>query len=576
MRVADQLVEMLVNAGVKRVYAITGDSLNPVNDAIRKNGKIEWIHVRHEEAAAYAASMDAELYGIGCCMGSSGPGHVHLVNGLYDANRAENPVIAIASTCESYYLGREYFQGTDVKFLFKDCSKYVEVASTPKQFAHYMQGAIQTAISRRGVAVVGLPGDLAYHEAVDVKTSMKNFFSKPVIRPNDEELKSMADILNSSKKITFYCGHGCKDAVDEVMQAAQILKAPIAYTFRGKIFFDFEENEYRAGMNGLLGYKSGYDACNECDTLVMLGCDFPFNTFLPSDKTIIQVDHKARKLGRRANLTLGLQGNVKDTLKALIPMLKENQSDEFLKHIQKEFKHTVDAFFHYVKHRGHEDYIQPEYVAHVVNELADDDAIFTCDTGMNTVWAARFINRKRNRYLTGSFNHGSMANAMPMAMGAAAGTKRQVIAFSGDGGLSMLMGELATIAQYKLPVKIILFDNRSLGMVKLEMEVAGLIDWQTDMVNPDFNKLLDAMGIKNFVAHKPCEVEEVIKNTLSHDGPALANIFTTPDALSMPPHPDLEQMRGFMKSMFKKSFSGSFKDVIETGISNIAHLKEIF
>lgn len=573
MRVADQLVKTLVNAGVKRVYAITGDSLNPVNDAIRLDGRIEWIHVRHEEAAAYMASMDAELNGIGCCMGSSGPGHVHLVNGLYDANRAENPVIAIASTCESFQLGRDYFQDTDPKYLFKDCSKYVEVASTPAQFRHYIQAGIQAAISKKGVAVVGLPGDLASQEADGGE--LKNFYTNPNIIPNDNELSQMADIINSHKKITLYCGHGCRYAVPEVLELAQKLNSPIAYTFRGKIFFDFDENPYRAGLNGLLGYKSGYDACNDCDVLIMLGCDFPFDMFLPKDKIIIQVDTKARKLGRRANLTLGLCGDVKSTIKSLLPLLKGNDDNKFLHGIQKEFASVSKDYKEFANKMGEENNIQPEFVASMIDKYADDNAIITCDTGMSVVWAARFITRKKDRYLSGSFNHGSMANAMVMAMGAALSSDRQVIGMCGDGGISMLLGELATIMQYKIPVKLFIFDNRALGMVKLEMEVAGLIDWQTDMHNPDFAKLIDAFGIKSFEAKKPDEVEDVIKSTLAYNGTAIGVIHTNPDALSMPPHVNFDQLKGFAKSMIKKTFGGSFDDVLQTAKTNFSHIKEI-
>lgn len=574
--VADQLVEMLLQAGVKRVYAITGDSLNPVNAAIRNSGKLEWIHVRHEEVAAYAASMDAELNGIGCCMGSSGPGHVHLINGLYDANRSGNPVIAIASTCPSHKFAQDYFQETNPYYLFQDCSKFVAVANTAEQFPHMMQSAVQAAISQKGVAVLGLPGDVASASAVTIPTAEITYPTNAICRPNDRELQQFADLLNQHKKITLYCGHGCRDAIDEVKQLAAVLQSPICYTFRGKIFFDSDDNEFRAGLNGQLGYRSGYDACNQADLLVMLGCDFPYAEFLPTNNKIVQLDIKPERLGRRAKVDLGLAGDVGDTIHALLPLLQAHTDRTFLEAMQKEYQKSEAHFADYVQHKGAEDHIQPEYVAHLVSELAADDAVITVDTGMTSVWAARFIKRKQNRYLTGSFNHGSMANAMPMAIGAAVSSQRQVVALCGDGGLSMLLGDLATIMQYHLPIKIILFNNRALGMVKLEMEVSGLVDWQTDMVNPPFDKIAELMNIKGFAAHKTEDVEDAIKQAFAHDGPALVNIYTNSDALSLPPHPSLAQMRGFMTSMTKKLVNGDVGEVIDTAKSNLGHLKELF
>ncbi|TNH04422.1 thiamine pyrophosphate-dependent enzyme [Testudinibacter sp. TR-2022] len=574
--VANQLVEMLLQAGVKRVYAITGDSLNPVNAAIRNSGKLEWIHVRHEEVAAYAASMDAELNGIGCCMGSSGPGHVHLINGLYDANRSGNPVIAIASTCPTHKFAQDYFQETNPYYLFQDCSKFVAVANTAEQFPHMMQSAVQAAISQKGVAVLGLPGDVASASAVTIPTAEITYPTNVICRPNERELQQFADLLNQHKKITLYCGHGCRDAIDEVKQLAAVLQSPICYTFRGKIFFDSDDNEFRAGLNGQLGYRSGYDACNQADLLVMLGCDFPYAEFLPTNNKIVQLDIKPERLGRRAKVDLGLAGDVGDTIRALLPLLQAHTDRTFLEAMQKEYQKSESHFADYVQHKGAEDHIQPEYVAHLVSELAADDAVITVDTGMTSVWAARFIKRKQNRYLTGSFNHGSMANAMPMAIGAAVSSQRQVVALCGDGGLSMLLGDLATIMQYNLPIKIILFNNRALGMVKLEMEVSGLVDWQTDMVNPPFDKIAELMNIKGFAAHKTEDVEDAIKQAFAHDGPALVNIYTNSDALSLPPHPSLAQMRDFMTSMTKKLVNGDVGEVIDTAKSNFGHLKELF
>lgn len=572
--VSDHLVEMLKNAGIKRVYAITGDSLNPVNDAIRRDGTIEWIHVRHEETAAYAASMDAELNGIGCCMGSSGPGHVHLVNGLYDANRAGNPVIAIASTCTTDRFGTEYFQETNPEFLFKDCSKKVFMANTPQQFSTMIQRAIQTAFNEKGVAVLGLPGDIASADYEEVTTGFKNFNTNPIFRPSESEMSTLIELLNSNKKITLFCGHGCKGAVKEVEELAEKIKSPIAYSFRGKIFFDREDSPYAVGMNGLLGNKAGYDACNETELLVLLGTDFPYSEFLPEKTTIIQIDEKPERIGRRAHVDYGFAGDIKNTISALLPYINEHEDDSFLIKMKKIYRDDEKKFSDYSAKKGTPSKINPEYIATLIDHYSSDNAIYTVDTGMTAVWAARFIRAKGNRYLTGSFNHGSMANALPMAIGASASQpKRQVIAMSGDGGLSMLLGDLAVIMQYQYPVKIFVFNNHSLGMVKLEMEVAGYVDWQTDMVNPPFEKIAELMNIKGLELKDPEMAESVIKEALEYNGPVLVNIYTDPDTLAMPPHITLEQMKGFATSIVKKIGMGKFEEVknsVKAGFNQIS------
>ncbi len=571
--VSDQLVEMLKQAGVKRIYAVTGDSLNPVNDAIRRDGEIEWIHVRHEEAGAYAASMEAELTGIGCCMGSSGPGHVHLINGLYDANRAGNPVIAIASTVHTDKLGTDNFQETQPTLLFQDCSKYVHMANTPEQFTKVMQHALQTAISERGVAVVGLPGDVASAKAVEVETSSKSYKTSSIFRPTDESIAELADLINKNEKISLFCGLGAKDAVEEVEELARKLKAPISYTFRGKIFFDKEDSPYTVGMNGLLGNPAGYHASHDADVMLMLGSDFPYTDFLPTDNTIVQIDTKANKIGRRAKVDYAYEGDLKDTLKALLPFIKEKEDDTFLAKHKQTFLKDLESYEASSDDISKEDHVSPEAAAHIINRLATDDAIFTVDTGMSSVWAARIIKAKKNRYLTGSFNHGSMANAMPMAIGAALAQKdRQVIAMCGDGGISMLMGDLATIMQYNLPIKIIVFNNRSLGMVKLEMEVAGYIDWNTDMVNPPFHKIAELMNMKGIAIHTNSELESGLKEAFDYDGPVLVNIFTDPEVLAMPPKVTFDQMKGFAESFARKVFTGrigSAGEMVKAGFDAI-------
>jgi pyruvate dehydrogenase (quinone) len=575
--ISDHLVEMLVKAGVKRIYGVTGDSLNPVNDAVRRDGRLQWIHVRHEEAGAYAASMDAELNGIGCCMGSSGPGHVHLINGLYDANRSENPVIAIASTIFTEKLGIDNFQETHPESLFQDCSKYVFQAHTPQQAVNGLQIAIQTAISQKGVAVLGLPGDVAAAELEHVHTADQNFYTNPKITPNFEDLQEIAKIINSDKKVMLFCGHGCRNAVDEVMQLTKKINAPLGYSFRGKIFFEQEENPYAVGLNGLLGSKAGFEAMHEADVLLMLGVNFPYSEFLPEKCKIIQIDTKAEKLGRRAKVDYGYCGDIKSTLQELLPHIKEKNSTDFLDKFRALHLEIEEKYESYVKEKGSEKNIHPEYVAHLVDKLADDDAIFTVDTGMSAVWAARYLKAGKNRYLTGSFNHGSMANAMPMAMGAGLSyPDRQVIAFCGDGGISMLMGDLMTISQYNIPVKIIIFNNRALGMVKLEMRVQGYVDWQTDMVNPDFVKLAESMNIAAFEAKESEDVQQALIEGFKHNGPAVINIFTDSNALAMPPSVNFDQIKGFAASMGKLMINGKFADVIDTTKSEAKYLRELF
>lgn len=574
--VAEQLVEMLVNAGIKRIYAVAGDSLNYLNDSIRKDGRIKWIHVRHEEVGAYAAAAEAELDGIACCAGSCGPGHVHLINGLYDAHRSHVPVIAIASTIPTNQMGVDYFQGTNTFKLFDDCSDYNQLITSAEQAPRIFQTAIQHALSKHSVSVIGFPGDVAEMEAVEIPTSAQIFRCNPVIQPSENELNQLANLLNEGKKVMLYCGIGCKNAYHEVLELAQVLKAPVGYSFRGKMHVQYN-NPYDVGMTGLLGTPSCYKAMHEADVLVLLGTDMPYDAFMPTDNKIIQIDTAEERLGRRAKLTLGLKGNIKDTIKALLPLLHTKTDSSFLDAMIKFHEKVVERLHTYVEDKGVEKKLQPEYVASLINQLASDNAIFTLDTGMSAVWGARYIEQTGTRYLLGSFNHGSMANAMPMAIGAKlAHPERQVIAFCGDGGLSMLLGDLATIKQYNIPVKIVVFNNRALGMVKLEMEVAGLPDNETDMHNPDFVKIAEAMDIKAAEVTLPEQLERTLQQAFNYDGPYLLNIYTNPNALAMPPHITGEQIWGMTKSMSKLLLGGHMDEVFETVKSNYKHLKDLF
>jgi pyruvate dehydrogenase (quinone) len=574
-KVAEQLVGMLVQAGIKRIYAVTGDSLNELNDAVRKEPAIQWIHVRHEEAGAFAAAAEAELTGLACCAGSSGPGHVHLINGLYDAHRSGSAVLAIASTCATHEFGTDYFQETNTIRLFDDCSHYNQIATTAAQLPRMTQAAIQHAVHRKGVAVLGLPGDVAALEAVDNISSDANYFPKAAITPAMDELKSLAALINKHSKICIFCGIGAADAHDEVIELAAKLKAPVGYSFRGKMGIQYD-NPYEVGMTGLLGLPSAYHSMHESDVVILLGTDFPYVPFIPKDKVLIQIDSSPEKLGRRAKLQMGLHGDIKSTLTALLPLLSDKNDASFLNaqlHIYEKVKAHLAI---YVTDKGKNDAIHPEAVAAELDRLATHNAIFTVDTGMCCVWGARYIKSTGKRDMIGSFIHGSMASALPHAIGAAlACPDRQVIAMCGDGGISMLLGDLATIKQYELPIKIIVFNNRSLGMVKLEMEVQGLMDFQTDMINPDFAMVAESMGIKNISIHDPELLSAGLEEAFQSQGPVLVNVFTDPNALAMPPKIELKMAEGMALSMTKLMLGGKFLEVLDTVKSNYKHLKEL-
>ena len=572
--VAEQIVEMLENANVKRIYAVTGDSLNHLNIAVKKSS-IEWIHVRHEEVGAYAAATEAELDGFAVCAGSCGPGHVHLINGVYEAHRSHVPMLVIASTIPSEEMGMDYFQETNTIKLFDDCSYYNQMITRPEQVQRTVQIAMQHAISKKGVAVIGLPGDVSEMNAEEATTSNKIFRTNPVIRPSDHELEDLAKLINESKKVTIYCGIGAEHSNAEVVQLSKLLKSPVGYSFRGKMSIQ-PNNPNEVGLTGLLGLPSAYHAMHDADLLLLLGSDFPYQKFMPVKNKIVQIDENPERLGRRAKLELGLAGDVKETIKALIPLLKEKEDDNFLKQQLEFYDKVKENQLTYVKDSGKENAIQPEFVTHILDRIAAKNAIFTVDTGMCCVWGARYITGTGERKLLGSFNHGSMANALPMAIGASlAHPERQVIAMCGDGGLSMLLGDMATIFQYKLPVKLIVFNNRSLGMVKLEMEVAGMPDNETDMVNPDFAMIAQAMGYPGKNVHQPEEVEQAIQDCLNHNGPYLLNIFTNPNALALPPKIEIEQVLGMTKSMTQLMLGGKMQEALDTVKTNYKHIKDL-
>lgn len=574
-KVAEQLVEMLVQAGIKRIYAVTGDSLNELNDAVRQSPDIRWIHVRNEEAGAFAAAAEGELTGLACCAGSSGPGHVHLINGLYDAHRSGVPVLAIASTCATTEFGSGYFQETNTIKLFEDCSNYNQIAATPAQLPRMAQAAIQHAVHRKGVAVLGFPGDVSAMDAVENQSSTVNYFNKGLVCPTPDDLQSLAGLINKAKKICIFCGIGASEAHDEVVALAALLKAPVGFSFRGKMSIQ-HNNPYEVGMTGLLGLPSAYHSMHESDLIILLGTDFPYVPFIPQDKILVQIDTQPERLGRRAKLKMGLHGDIKTSVTALMPYLEEKTDDSFLK-AQLDLYAKVNKHLNiYVEDKGKVDAIHPEAVAFHLDKLATADAIFTVDTGMCCVWGSRYITPTGKRSMIGSFIHGSMANAMPHAIGAAlACPDRQVVAMCGDGGISMLLGDLATIKQYNLPIKIIVFNNHSLGMVKLEMEVQGLMDSETDMVNPDFAMVAQAMGIRGMTINDPANLESGLQDAFLHAGPVLVNVITDPNALAMPPKIEFTMMKGMALSMTKLMLGGKSQELLDTVKSNYKHLTDL-
>jgi pyruvate dehydrogenase (quinone) len=570
MKVSEVFVDTLVQAGVKRVYGLAGDSLNGITDAIRKNKQIQWVHVRHEEAAAFAAGAESELTGeIAVCAGSCGPGNLHLINGLYDCHRSRVPVLAIAAQVPSQEIGSGYFQETDPQHLFKDCSYYCEMVSQEDQMPRVLGIAMRTAIARRGVAVVVIPGDVLQRECSSPALALGILQSASVVCPSAKELEQAAAFLNQAQKVTILGGAGCEGAHDQLVALAAKLKAPIVHAMRGKAFIE-HDNPYDVGMTGLLGFSSGYHAMMNCDALLMLGTDFPYPQFFPKKAKIIQVDLRGEQIGRRTPVDLGLIGKVKHTLDALLPLLQEKQDRAYLDICLQHYKTARKGLDDLATGEPGRTPIHPQFVAKVVDELAAGDAVFACDVGTPTIWAARYLHMNGRRRLLGSFAHGSMANALPQAIGAqAAFPGRQVISLSGDGGLAMLLGELLTLRQLKLPVKVVVFNNSSLGFVELEMKAAGILDFATDLVNPDFARLAESAGILGLRVEKPEELRPALMQALGYDGPALVEVIVNRQELSMPPTITAEQAKGFSLYMVRAVFSGRGDEVIDLAKTNL-------
>jgi len=567
--VAELFIDVLVNAGVRRIYGVAGDSLNGITDAIRVRDDLHWIHVRHEEAAAFAAGADAHLTGnLAVCAGSCGPGNLHLINGLYDCHRSRIPVLAIAAQIPSSEIGSSYFQETNPQHIFAQCSHYCELVSEPSQLPRILEIAVQTAISKRGVSVVALPGDVALKDANGLVPRVHFTKSEPAICPSDADLDLLASVLNRAKRVTILGGAGCAGAHSELIELASKLNAPIVHAMRGKEFIEYD-NPFDVGMTGLLGYTSGYYAMMNCDVLLMVGTDFPYQQFFPKDATIIQIDTRGEQLGRRARLDLGLVGDSRSTLSALIPRLRQSHSDDHLK----------TCLVHYREARkGLDDLavnsksgsIHPQFVVRVLDQLAERDAIFTCDVGTPTIWAARYLTMNGKRRIIGSFNHGSMANALPQAIGAnVSHPGRQVISLSGDGGFAMLMGDLLTLRQHKVPVKVIVFKNDSLAFVELEMKSAGIVDFATDLHNPNFAEIAEGAGILGLSARTADDVSPMLEQALTFDGPALIEIPVSRQELAMPPTITFDQAKGFSLFMMKAVLSGRGDEIIDLAKVNL-------
>ena len=577
MNVAEQIVTQLVDAGVHHIYGIVGDSLNPIVDAVRKTGGskkggIDWIHVRHEEAAAFAASAEAQLTGkLAVCAGSCGPGNLHLINGLYDANRTGAPVLAIASHIPSVQIGSTYFQETHPDRVFEECSVYNELISSAAQSPRTVNSAIRHAVGLGGVAVITLPGDITDLKAVEHVPTYAP--ARPAtLAPNATDIEDAAALLNKADKVAIFAGAGVEGAHDEVIALADTLKAPIGHSLRGKHFIQYD-NPFDVGMTGLLGYGAAAEGMNDADVLILLGTDFPYDQFLPDTPTI-QVDTHAEKLGRRTDVGLAIHAQVKPFIEALMPHLRRDRSDSFLNRKLKKHAEIMHApVGAYTRNVEKMRPIHPEYAAHLLNETAAKDAIVTADTGMCNVWTARYLDPLGTRRLIGSFLHGSMANALPMALGAqVAFPDRQVVSVSGDGGLSMLLGELITAKMYNLPVKVVVFNNSTLGMVKLEMLVNGIPDFQTDVPDTNYAEIARAIGFHAERVEDASRLADAYREAFDAPGPALVEVITDPNALSLPPAITGGQVVGFATAMSKIVLNGGIAEAFSMATSNMRNI----
>lgn len=568
--IADLLNRTLVEAGVKRIWGVTGDSLNAFNDSLRKSGKIDWMHVRNEEAGAFAAGAEAAATGaLAVCAGSCGPGNLHLINGLYDCHRNHVPVLAIAAHIPSSEIGLGYFQETHPTELFRECSHFCEMVQDAKQMPELLHRAIRTAIGQRGVAVLVIPGDVALQEAPQTRVVPFPPLAAPRILPDDGVLAQVAELLNGSKAVTMLCGAGTAGAHDEVVALAAALKAPIVHAYRGKEWIEWD-NPYDVGMTGLIGFSSGYYAMMECDTLLMLGTDFPYRNFYPEKARVVQIDRDPSALGRRVPLDLGVVADVREAARALLPRIQGERDDRFLDKARAHYRDARKGLDDLATPRKEDKPLHPQYVARLVDRVAAEDAVFTADVGTPAVWAARYLTMNGKRRLIGSFNHGSMANALPQALGVqGAFPGRQVVSLSGDGGLAMLMGDMLTAVQMKLPIKVVVFNNSTLGFVELEQKAAGYVDTNVALQNPDFAAIAREMGYFGARVTRSDALEEALREAFAHDGPALVDVVTETMELIVPPKIQAEQVKGFSLYTVRAVLSGRGDEVLELAKANL-------
>jgi pyruvate dehydrogenase (quinone) len=572
--VAEVVVAMLKASGVRRVYGIPGDSLNGFTDALRRDGGLAWEHVRHEEAGAFAAAAEAALTGeLAVCAGSCGPGNLHLINGLFDANRSGVPVLAIAAQIPAEEIGGSYFQETHPQQLFRECSVYCELASLPDQVPRLVEMAMRAALQLGGVGVVVIPGELFLADAPTQAKAVPIRMASAVLRPDDRSLAAAAEVLNSAGRVTILAGAGCADAHDQLIRFAAALKAPVVHAFRGKEFVEYE-NPFDVGMTGLIGFGSGYRAMEHCDALVMLGTDFPYRSFYPEGVPVVQVDMRGERIGRRVPVEVPLLGTVRDTIDALLPLLSPKDDSAHLDRMTAHYRRARARLDHLATpgHRGSP--LHPQMVAASINRLAANDAVFTADVGTPCIWAARYLRMNGARRLIGSFNHGSMANALPHAIGAQASQPgRQVISLSGDGGVAMLLGELLTLRQQQLPVKVVVFNNGALSFVELEMKAAGIVTYGTDLVDPDFAGIARSAGLYGARVETADELEPALQAAFAHDGAALVDVRTARHELALPPKLNYGQIKGFTLYATRTILSGSADELVELAKTNLRDLE---
>jgi pyruvate dehydrogenase (quinone) len=572
--IADVLVATLKASGVRRVYGLPGDSLNGFTDALRRDGDLSWEHVRHEEAAAFAAGGEAAVTGeLSVCAASCGPGNLHLINGLFDANRSRVPVLAVAAHIPRMEIGGEYFQETRPQELFRECSVYCEMVSIPEQLPRMLEIAMRAALERRGVAVIVVPGEIFLARAGGEQRRARAIrATASVMRPDDRSLDAAAAALNAGRQVTILAGAGCAGAHDEVVQLAGALQAPIVHTLRGKEILE-HDNPYDVGMTGLLGFRSGYRAMEHCDTLLMLGTDFPYREFLPADATVLQVDVRGENIGRRTPVDVPLVGQVKDTVPALLPRLAGDRDSAHLERMIAHYRRARRRLDAAAGQRGDPTPMHPQAVASAIDRLAADDAVFLADVGTPVVWAARYLRMNGRRRLLGSFNHGTMANALPQAIGVqAAQPGREVVALSGDGGLAMLLGELVTLRQQRLPVKVVVFNNGSLSFVELEMKSGGIVTFGTDLDNPSFAEVARAIGLHGVRIERSSGLEDGLREAFAHDGPALIEVVTARQELSLPPAITTDQIKGFTLYAARTILSGNGDELVEVARTNLRQL----